>query len=120
MTVVAWGSYFLPVKYRASSTIFIEKNVIEELVKGLAITPRLKKSLKVLKDTMLSRAVVRKVLEELGIVRKDMPDSQIRALVQRYQRSTEIKKRGEDLFLVSREGSDPEMTRDHSNLLARN
>ena len=52
MTVVTAISYVLPNKYEAKSTVFIEKSVIAELVKGLAFTPSVEDKIKVLTYAM--------------------------------------------------------------------
>ena len=46
MTVVIIGSYLLPNKYEAKSTVFIEKSVIADLVRGLAVTPSIEEKIK--------------------------------------------------------------------------
>ena len=64
MSIIVWGSYSIPKKYKAQSIIFIERNVIEELVRGIAITPSMESRIKVLRDTMLGRSLVLSVLRK--------------------------------------------------------
>ena len=65
MTAVTVVSYLLPNKYEASSTVFIEKSVISELLKGLTITPSAEEKIKVLSYALNSRTLISKVLDEL-------------------------------------------------------
>lgn len=65
MTVVGLYSFTIPQKFKADTTVFIEKNVIDELVAGLAITPNIEEKVRVLQYAILSRDMVVKTLEEL-------------------------------------------------------
>ena len=57
--------YVLPKKYEATSTVFIEQSVINELVKGIAVTPSMDAKIRVLSVSMLSRTMLTKVLDIL-------------------------------------------------------
>ncbi|MDX1666713.1 MAG: GNVR domain-containing protein [Saprospiraceae bacterium] len=65
MTAVGVYTHFLPKLYKAETTVFIEKNVIDELVEGIAITPSLSNRIKQLKLVMLSRDLVTRTLEDI-------------------------------------------------------
>ena len=69
MTAIGAFSFTMPKKYRADTTVFIESNVIDELVKGIAITPNIEDKVRVLQFAILSRHMIIKTLEKLEIGR---------------------------------------------------
>ena len=48
MSAAIFSNYVLPRKYEAKSTVYIEKNVISESVKGITVTPSMEDTIKVL------------------------------------------------------------------------
>lgn len=117
MSVVVWGSYFLPKRYEAKSTIFIESNVIGELVKGIAITPSMDDRIRVLRYAMLSRNLVSKTLTDLNVDAKD--EKIFEQKIMAYQQHTQISVKGNDLFTVSLRDPDPKFAMDYVNTLVR-
>ena len=65
MTIGFIVAYSLPKKFQAESTVFIEQNVITDLVKGIAVTPSVDAKLKMLSVSLLSRTMLLKVIREL-------------------------------------------------------
>ncbi|MCK5914060.1 MAG: hypothetical protein KAG12_09285 [Desulfuromusa sp.] len=65
MTAIGVYSFCMPKQYQADTTVFIESNVIDELVKGIAITPNIEDKVRVLRFAILSRNMIMKTLEEL-------------------------------------------------------
>src|SRR6056297_3570799 len=65
MTAIGVYSLTLPKIYQADTTVFIESNVIDELVSGIAITPNIEDRVRVLQAAMLSREMILRTLEEL-------------------------------------------------------
>ena len=65
MTAIGTFSFYMPKKYQADTTVFIESNVIDELVKGIAITPNIEDKVRVLQFAILSRHMILKTLEKL-------------------------------------------------------
>ncbi|MCK4503166.1 MAG: chain length-determining protein [Desulfuromonadales bacterium] len=65
MTLIGAYSISLPKKYRADTTVFIESNVIDELVSGIAITPNIEDRVRVLQFAILSRDMIMKTLVKL-------------------------------------------------------
>lgn len=117
MSAIVWGSYFIKDKYEAKSTVFIESNVIEELIKGVAITPSMEDRLRVLKDTLLSRALIVKVLQELDLPYES--DTDFEDMIAFYQKRTDIQVRGRDLFVVSIRLANPQLAKEYVNTLVR-
>lgn len=118
MTGVTLLAYVLPSKYEAKSVVFIEKSVIADLVKGLAVTPSVEDKIKVLTYALNSRTLVSKVIDELDL--KKSGDADQEALIKRMQENTTIKiKDKEGLFLISFQDRSPKLARDYVNALVR-
>jgi polysaccharide chain length determinant protein (PEP-CTERM system associated) len=117
MSVFIWGSYTLPRKYKAESTIFIEKNVINKLVEGIAISPSMEDRLRVLKYALLSRGLVLNVMKDLNINLKAKNDKELEELIADYQKRTNLTVKGNDLFIVSILDMDPKLAMNYVNTL---
>lgn len=117
MSVIVWGSYFIPEKYEAKSVIFIERNVIEELVKGIAITPSMDSRIKVLRDTMLGRSLVLDVLRKLDLDSEAQDDQELEEMIVKFQEKTNIRVRNNNLVTVSFTNKDPMLAKDYINNL---
>ncbi|MDA8413293.1 MAG: hypothetical protein M0023_05835 [Desulfobacteraceae bacterium] len=118
MTAITIASYLLPNKYEASSTVFIEKSIISELLKGLTFSPSTEDKIKVLSYALNSRTLITNVLDELDIKRNGAAEleNQIRAI----QDNTQIRiKDREGLFVISFQDKDPKIARDYVNALVR-
>lgn len=119
ITIVLAIGYNLPKEYKADSTVFIEKNVINSLVKGIAFTPDMSDRIRVLKYALLSRDMISKVLEEMDAEVFIEGDSKIQGLIGSLQDRTNIKVNGEDLFIVSITDKDPKFAQDYINTLVQ-
>ncbi len=120
MAAVTITSYLLPERFEARSTVFIEKSVISELVKGIAITPSFEDKVKVLAYAIRSRALLLKVFDELdmGVDRRN--PAQLEKLVRDVQSRIDIKlKDQEGLFIISYSDKNPRVARDFVNTLVR-
>ncbi|GAB4390635.1 MAG: Wzz/FepE/Etk N-terminal domain-containing protein [Thermodesulfovibrionales bacterium] len=125
ITAALGASYLLPQMYEAESTVFIERNVIENLVKDIAITPSLEDRLGVLAYSLKSRSLLLKVIDEVDFKVNRSNQAEVERLVSKLQRDTGIKtdtRRGRDgmnLFIVSFRSKDPATARDYVNTLVR-
>ena len=117
MTIVGAYSFSLPKKYKADSTVFIEKSVIDSLVRGIAITPNLNDKIRVLKYALSSRDLIVKTLEELDspIFTKSKAEQQ--SYISNLKKRTIINVRGRDLFIVSLVDTDPIFVQKYINAL---
>ncbi len=115
MSVIVWGSYLLPKQYEASSTVFIEHNVIKELVKGIAISPSMENSIKALKFGMLSRGLITKVIKDLDLDAKLGNGKKMEAMITEFQEKTQIMVKGQDLFIISIRNGNPKIAKDYIN-----
>jgi polysaccharide chain length determinant protein (PEP-CTERM system associated) len=124
LSVIVFGSYLIPKKYEAQCTVLVERNIINALVKDLAITPSLEERLRVLSLTMISRNLIMKVIKDLDL---DINKSKgkpidVELLVKDFQDGTKIKVvdkggKGTDWFSVTYEDKDPKLARDYVNTL---
>lgn len=118
MTLVTAGAYLIPNKYEANSTVFIEKSVISELLKGLTFTPSADDKIKVLTYALNSRTLIAKVIDELDL--KKGGEAELESRIKSLQGHTQIKiKDKEGMFIISFQDSDPKLARDYVNALVR-
>lgn len=118
MTLIGAYSFTLPRQYSADTTVFIERNVIDSLVKGIAVSPDIEDRIRVLRYAILSRDLVTKALEEVNsdIFTKSEAEQQayISALIDKRIR---LRIRGQELFILSLVDRDPEFAYEFVNAL---
>jgi len=118
MTAVTAVSYILPNRYEAKSTVFVEKSVIADLVKGLAVTATVEDKIKALTYALNSRTLISKIIDELDM--KKGGDAEQEKLIKNLQTNTQIKiKDREGLFIISFQDSNPQLARNYVNALVR-
>jgi succinoglycan biosynthesis transport protein ExoP len=113
-------SYVLPKKYEATSTVFIEKNVISELVKGITVTPSMEDTIKVLTYAITSRTLLNKVADNLdmGVSKGNNVDND--SVIKKLQGTISVSlTRDNNLFTISYTDPNPRMARDVVNTLVR-
>ena len=117
MTLVGAYTFTLPKIYQADSTVFIERSVIDSLVKGIAVTANLNDKVRVLKYALLSRDLIVKTLEKIDskIFTKSKPEQQ--NYIASLQKKIKIGVRGSDLFTVTLDGPDPVFVQKFVNTL---
>lgn len=125
-TVIVIFSYLLPKTYEAKSVIFIERNVLNELIKDVTVTPLFEEKVKALEIVMKSRSLILKVLTDLDIDLASKSPDAVEGTIQHFQQNTEISietnkatRNNMDLFIVSYKGSDPKMASKYVNALVR-
>ncbi|KPK36681.1 MAG: hypothetical protein AMK70_01405 [Nitrospira bacterium SG8_35_1] len=121
LSVVTWGSFLMPEVYEASSTVFIEKNIINRLIKSITLVPALEDKMAVMSYSMKSRNLLIKIIDDLDLdIGKGKPVD-IEELVNKFQKKTIIKtvhkKGGTNLFIISFRDQNPVMARDYVNAL---
>lgn len=112
-------SYALPRKYEATSTVFIEKNVISELVKGITATPSMEDTIKVLTYAITSRTLLTKVADSLDMNVSSEKTADMDAVIKKLQKNTSVRVRDKNLFTISYTDRNPRMARDYVNALVR-
>lgn len=118
MTIFFVVSFLLPRKYQATSTVFIEKNVISELVKGITVTPSMEDTINVLTYAITSRSLLAKVVDSLDM-NLSSNASETEMLIKELQRNTTVKVKDKNLFTISFVHEDPRIARDFVNTLVR-
>jgi polysaccharide biosynthesis transport protein len=118
MTAVFIVSFLLPRKYQATSTVFIEKNVISELVKGITVTPSMEDTINVLTYAITSRTLLTKVVDNLDLnLNKSQGDTE--ELIKNLKLNTTVKVKDKNLFTISFTDKNPRVARDFVNTLVR-
>lgn len=118
MTGVTVRSYLLPNIYEAKSTVFIEKSIISELLKGLTVTPSADDKIKVLSYALNSRTLIAKVMDELDL--KNGGEAEREKQIKMMQDRTKIGIQGQaGLFVISFVDQSPKLARDYVNALVR-
>ncbi|MGC9519571.1 MAG: XrtA system polysaccharide chain length determinant [Desulfuromonadaceae bacterium] len=110
-------TFFIPKKYEAKSTVFIEKNVVNNLLKGLTVTPSMDDRIRVLRYHILSRDIISRVLKNLDMDVEVGTAEDFEALIRLCQSETRINMKGNDLFFISIVHTDPVFARDYINTL---
>jgi polysaccharide chain length determinant protein (PEP-CTERM system associated) len=110
-------SYSLPKKYQADSTVFVEENMIKNLVKGLAVTTDMSSRIKVIRYTLLSRELIQKALNEIDLDLGIKNERQLQEFITELQKRTDIKIRNGDLFIISIIDKNPRFAQQFINKL---
>jgi polysaccharide biosynthesis transport protein len=118
MTTIFSASYLLPRKYESTSTVFIEKNVISELVKGITVTPSMEDTINVLTYAITSRSLLLKVIDRMDL-NVGKSDKEIESLILKLQKNTKVKVKDRNLFTISFADGSPVVARDFVNTLVR-
>ena len=118
MTASVVTSFVLPKIYKAKATVFIEKRVITELLKGLAVTPSMEESLKVLSFSFHHRSLLVKVIDDLKLNEKNDESTQER-LIGSIQKNIEVIVKDKNMFFISYRDRDPVLARDVVNTMLR-
>lgn len=117
--LIVISTFFKTKVYEAKSTVFIERNVINNLMRGITVSPSMDDRIRVLRYYMLSRDMVTRTLKKMDM------DTDLRyastkgfqRLVSMCQEQTNISVRGNDLFFVSIIHSDPVFAKEYINTL---
>ncbi len=121
MTLAVAFSFVLPNKYEAKSTVFIEQNVISDLIRGIAITPSMDSKIKVLQIAMLNRGMLLKVIDELDLDIHYNGKITTEELVTSLQKATQIKlDQHRGVFTITYAHASPRIAMDYVNSLVRN
>jgi len=119
MTLGLVLAYVLPKKYEAETTVFVDQNVITDLVKGIAVTPSVDSKIKKLSVSLLSRTMLTKVLSTLD---KDLlqNERELETYIEDLTKRIRIHyKERERVFKISLRDNNPVFARDFINTLTR-
>ena len=119
VTVVFAVSFLLPRKYESTSTVFIEKNVISELVKGITVTPSMEDTINVLTYAITSRTLLTKVVDSMDMNLAAKTEGGTETLIKELQANTKVRVKDKNLFTISFTHTNPRVARDFVNTLVR-
>jgi polysaccharide biosynthesis transport protein len=118
MTAAVLYSYALPKVYEARSTVFIEQNVVSELVKGIAVTPSMEAKIRVLSVDMQSRSLLSQVIRDLDLQVRS--ESERDGLIKFLNAKTNISMDEQrQLFVITFRDQNPILAMDFVNTLIR-
>ncbi len=118
LSVIVWGSFFIPEKYEAKSTVFVEQSAIRKLIQGSRMRSREGDSLRGLKYTMLSREVMLKVIRSMDLDAAAKNEAELESMIDKLAGNTNITESAkENIFSVSYRGKDPAMVQEYVNTL---
>jgi polysaccharide chain length determinant protein (PEP-CTERM system associated) len=120
MTLAIAISYLAPKKYEAESTIAIEKNIMSNIVKGIAEPPAMDKTIKNLSYELTSRALVTKVINLVDFNLKTTNDAALERLIGEVRNNTDVEISNNNLLIITFRYPNPRIARDYVNALARN
>ncbi len=121
ISLFTWGSFLLPRTYEASSTVFIERSsIIDPLIEGVGVYGNIEERLINIKNGVLSRKIIERVIKKLDLDTETINSSQYEALIQSIKERLNVNIEGNrrnqaDLFTISYKGKDPELVRDIVN-----
>ena len=106
--------------------IFIERNVLNELIKNVTVTSSFEEKVKALSVVLKSRNLILKVMNELDLDLNRKTADEVESMIRGFQDGTQIKieinratQRDMDLFMVSYRDSDPKLASNFVNALVR-
>jgi polysaccharide chain length determinant protein (PEP-CTERM system associated) len=118
LSIIVWGCFFIPEKYEATSTVFIEQSAIKKLIEGTRTRYKGEDRLRGLKYTMLSRNVLIKVIREMDFDVDVENEIEMERLIANLNKNTNINESTkEDLFTVSYRGKNPAVVQEYVNTL---
>jgi polysaccharide chain length determinant protein (PEP-CTERM system associated) len=120
MTVVTVASYLMPKVYAARSTVLVSRNMLNDLVRGMAVTPAIEDTLRGLNTTIKSRTILVKVINDLDLDLNKKSDAQLERIISRLQKNTQITlddKAG--IVAIAFTDENPRLARDYVNTLVR-
>lgn len=120
-TLVIAASYLRAKTFEVSSTVSVEKNYLDVLMKDISVGSSTDVPVQALSAVMLSRGNILKVMSQLEVDLESKGEAEIERLVKHFQKTTkinvELNRSGRQLFTVSFRGGNPRFIRDYVNTL---
>jgi|GEM_PF-242944 len=111
-------SFMLPKIYESSITILIERDqVINPLTKGLGVASEMEERLRTLRQGILSRLLIEKVVKKLNLDADAQTPREFEDLIKGIRNNLTVTIKGKDLFSVSYQGTDPVKVKEMVNTL---
>lgn len=107
--VVIGVAMVMPPKYQSSTTIFVEqKNVIQPLMQGAAVSTDVRDQAKLAREIIFSRKLMAQALEEVGLLNKSQSSLEQEWITDAAKARTTITNVGPNLIRIDYRDSDPE------------
>ncbi len=127
ITAVTAVSYYMPKVYEASTTVSIERNYLNVLMRDIAVAAPVEERVQALSVVMTSRGMLLRVLAKLGVAPDEKDVASTEKVIKYYQKYTQIKfeasrssrRDNMDLFTVTYRDKDPRFARDYVNDLVQ-
>jgi polysaccharide chain length determinant protein (PEP-CTERM system associated) len=102
----------MPDKYESSARIYVDMDtMLGPLMKGLAVEMNLFQQIDIMQKTLLSRPNLEKVVLMTDLDLSIKSDAQKESLLDALGRKIDVKQQGRNLFTVSYEDTDPNLTK---------
>ena len=119
ITAVVIYSHSIPPVYEANALVSIDKSFLNSVLKNIAGTQAVDDKSAALSTIMTSRAMVIKVLSDLGVDMQGMTAEQAEGFIKRTQKMTQLdfsrSSGAVDFFTISFRDKDPRFARDYVN-----
>ncbi len=120
MTLGVGIGYILPKKYVAQSVVYVSRSVLNDLVRGIAVTPSVEETLRGLDSTMKSRSVLSKVVNDLDLNLNKQSETRVEGLIDDLRNRTDLQLNDkEGLITIKFTDQNPRIARDYINALVR-
>lgn len=119
MTSITIYGYLIPHKYEADCTIYVEKNIIDNLVEGIAVKSDVDESIKYFKYALLSREMIARVLDALHSPVLKQSKDDILKYISGLQNRTRVEVKKGNLFEISIVDRDAAFAQNYINTLVR-
>jgi capsular polysaccharide biosynthesis protein len=117
-------SHIIPPLYEARTLVSIEKNFLNDISKGLAVSQAVDSKVSALSTILNSRTLIYKVISDLDLDVNKKSEAEIENMIKSVQDRTEVKiefnkvsRNNVDFFTVSFQDRDPKVARDYVNTL---
>lgn len=98
----------LPKVYRAETVLLVQdKQIINPLIQGLAVSTPIAERLRVLREELLSWTSLSRLVHELQLDTHAKAALEFERLIKRLQRTIDVRMRGRDLIAIAYEDRDP-------------
>jgi polysaccharide chain length determinant protein (PEP-CTERM system associated) len=105
------GSFFLPKVYRATSLLLVEeKQLLQPLVRGMAVAPTIRERLNILKEQITSWYRLEEMVKELGLAKHIRSQKKLDLLIQSLRKRIDVRLIGRHIIRISFEDTDPRIT----------
>jgi len=112
------SSFFLPKVYEAKSIILVEqKNVVNPLLKNLAVSTPVASRLNTLREEILAWPRLFQLVERLNLNKDINSPLELERLISRIRKNISLRMKSKDIVIISYRGQNPKSTQELVNTL---